>query len=47
MKRIIFSALLITSIGFAQTTEKENLKKNEEALTKVAEDRPTGWLKKE
>ncbi len=46
MKRIIFSALLITSIGFAQTLEKENLKKNEEALTKVAEDRPTGWLKK-
>lgn len=47
MKKIVLSLsfLLTTTLAFAQTTEKENLKKTEEA-TKIAADKPDGWVKK-
>lgn len=47
MKKIVLSLsiLFTTTLAFAQTTEKENLKKTEEA-TKIAADKPDGWLKK-
>lgn len=48
MKKIIISALfLVASNGIlAQATEKELLKKNEEAAVKVVEGKPNGWVKK-
>ena len=47
MKKILLSIvfLMTVSLSIAQTTEKENLKKTEEA-TKVAADKPNGWFKK-
>ena len=47
MKKILFSIVLLTSVclTFAQTTEKENLIKTEEAA-KVSADKPNGWVKK-
>ncbi|WP_313805773.1 DUF3078 domain-containing protein [Flavobacterium sp.] len=48
MRKIVFA--LVCSFGLwnanAQDTEKENLKKNEEAIKKAGEERPNGWLKK-
>lgn len=47
MKKILLSIvfLMTVSLSIAQTTEKENLKKTEEAA-KVAADKPNGWFKK-
>jgi hypothetical protein len=48
MKKLALSLALI-SFSFvlnAQTSEKENLKKNEEALKKTQEEKPNGWVKK-
>ena len=45
MKKIVLSLLLVSSIGFAQNNEKENLKRNEEAAAKVGEEKPDGWKK--
>lgn len=45
MKKIVVSLLLVSSIGFTQNNEKENLKKNEEAVAKVGEEKPDGWKK--
>lgn len=47
MKKILLSIvfLMTVSLSIAQTAEKENLKKTEEAA-KVAADKPNGWVKK-
>ena len=45
MKKIVLSLLLVSTLGFAQDTEKENLKRTEEAAAKVGEDKPDGWAK--
>jgi Protein of unknown function (DUF3078) len=46
MKRILTAiAFSITLFSTAQTTEKENLKKTEEAA-KIGADKPNGWVKK-
>jgi hypothetical protein len=46
MKRILTAiAMAITLFTTAQTTEKENLKKTEEAA-KIGADKPNGWVKK-
>jgi hypothetical protein len=44
MKKIVFVFFLVSATLFAQDTEKENLKKNEEALAK-AKDTVRGWKK--
>lgn len=48
MKRILLIACLFIAINgaFAQENEKELLKKTEEAVAKIKEDKPNGWLKK-
>ena len=48
MKKIIFLALffVISSSIFAQATEKVFLNKNEEAVAKLLEAKPNGWVKK-
>jgi hypothetical protein len=49
MKKIILSVIAISSfaITFGQDAEKENLKRNEEALKNMsAKDKPNGWIKK-
>ena len=48
MKKIIFLALffVISSSIFAQATEKVLLNKNEEAVAKLLEAKPNGWVKK-
>jgi hypothetical protein len=46
-KIIVLAMLFLVSIGvFAQSTEKELLKKNEEIAKKLAEVKPNGWVKK-
>lgn len=44
MKKLVFVFFLVSATLFAQDTEKENLKKNEEALTKST-DTVMGWKK--
>lgn len=46
MKKILFVFCLASVSLFAQETEKENLKKTEEALTKVGEEGEHGWTRK-
>ena len=48
MRKIALLALCVFGMinAKAQNTEKENLKKNEEALKKSGEERPSGWVKK-
>lgn len=48
MKKILFSVLLYVACNsiYGQSTEKELLKKNEEAAAKVVETKPNGWMKK-
>ncbi|MGV3697784.1 DUF3078 domain-containing protein [Flavobacterium sp.] len=48
MKKIILSAMLLfaVSIGFAQVNEKELMKKTEETVAKIKEEKPMGWEKK-
>jgi hypothetical protein len=38
--------LVVSTVAFAQDTEKEILKKNEEIAKKLAETKPNGWVKK-
>lgn len=45
MKKIVLSLLLVSSVSFAQNSEKETLKKTEEAAAKAGEDKPDGWKK--
>jgi hypothetical protein len=48
MKKILLSAALffvVTGV-FAQTSEKELLKKTEEVVAKIGDDKPNGWAKK-
>lgn len=47
MKKIVLSLLLVSTFGFAQDSEKENLKKTEEAASKSGEEKPDGWQKQE
>lgn len=48
MKKIVLGILFVLSgnTAFSQLNEKENLKKNEEAIKKVTEEKPNGWVKK-
>lgn len=48
MKKIILSAMLLfaVSVGFAQVNEKELMKKTEETVAKIKEEKPMGWEKK-
>ena len=48
MKKILFSALFLFAVASvsAQVSEKELLKKNEEAAAKMTEEVPMGWTKK-
>ncbi len=45
-KNLLLVTLLSISFSFAQTTEQDLLKKNEEAIKSLGEERPNGWLKK-
>lgn len=48
MKKILLSGtlLLLTNMGFSQVSEKELLKKTEETVAKIQEEKPNGWDKK-
>jgi hypothetical protein len=48
MKKILITLLFafVVSATFAQVSEKELLKKNEEAAAKLKEEKPKGWTKK-
>jgi hypothetical protein len=48
MKKILLSAALLFAVNgvFAQTSEKELLKKTEEVIAKIGDDKPNGWAKK-
>ena len=48
MKKIILGALVLLNFYTvsAQQNEKDNLKKNEEAIAKSSEEKPNGWTKK-
>ena len=48
MKKIVLTLTMILSLTavFAQENEKELLKKTEEAVAKIKEDKPNGWVKK-
>lgn len=48
MKRVLLATLFILSInkGFSQVSEKELLKKTEETVAKIKEEKPNGWEKK-
>jgi len=48
MKKVVLTiGLLLTFNGiFAQTSEKEFLKKTEEIIAKISEEKPNGWSKK-
>jgi hypothetical protein len=49
MKKIVLTLTMILSFSvavFAQENEKELLKKTEEAVAKIKEDKPNGWVKK-
>uniref|UniRef100_UPI00404B2A50 DUF3078 domain-containing protein n=1 Tax=Flavobacterium sp. TaxID=239 RepID=UPI00404B2A50 len=45
MKKVLGLLLLISAGVFAQETEKEALKKTEEAVAKIGEEKPDGWIK--
>ena len=44
--RLAIAAVLMTSITQAQVSEKELLKKTEETIAKIHEEKPNGWEKK-
>lgn len=48
MKRVLLATLFFLSInkGFSQLSEKELLKKTEETIAKIQEEKPNGWEKK-
>ena len=48
MKKILFSVLLYVACNsiYGQATEKVLLKKNEEAVAKLLETKPNGWVRK-
>ena len=48
MKKILVSMVLFFSINtvFSQVSEKELLKKTEETVAKIMEEKPNGWEKK-
>ena len=48
MKRVLLATLFFLSInkGFSQVSEKELLKKTEETIAKIQEEKPNGWEKK-
>ena len=48
MKKGLIASLLIFSVNavLAQTSEKEFLKKTEEVVAKISDERPNGWIKK-
>ncbi|WP_445453460.1 DUF3078 domain-containing protein [Flavobacterium sp. 25HG05S-40] len=48
MKKSILTVVLVFAItsSFSQVNEKELLKKTEEAVAKIKEEKPNGWLKK-
>ena len=48
MKKILFSVLLYVACNsiYGQATEKVLLKKNEEAVAKLLESKPNGWVRK-
>ena len=48
MKKILLASALIFSMNsiFSQVSEKELLKKTEEAVAKIQEEKPKGWEKK-
>ncbi|MFN3967456.1 DUF3078 domain-containing protein [Flavobacterium sp.] len=48
MKRVLLATLFLLSInkGFSQLSEKELLKKTEETIAKIQEEKPNGWEKK-
>ena len=48
MKKILFSVLLFVACNsiYGQATEKVLLKKNEEAVAKLLETKPNGWVRK-
>jgi hypothetical protein len=45
MRKIIFSFLFFSALGFSQVNEKENLKKTESAASNTGEEKPDGWVK--
>jgi hypothetical protein len=48
MKRVLLATLFLLSInkGFSQLSEKELMKKTEETVSKIQEEKPNGWEKK-
>lgn len=48
MKRVLLATLFLLSVNivFSQISEKELLKKTEETLAKIQEEKPNGWEKK-
>ncbi|RKS01021.1 DUF3078 domain-containing protein [Flavobacterium sp. 102] len=48
MKRVLLATLFLLSLnkGFSQVSEKELLKKTEETVAKIQEEKPNGWEKK-
>jgi len=49
MKKVVLTigVLFIYNGLFAQTSEKEFLKKTEEIIAKISQEKPNGWEKKE
>jgi len=45
MRKIVFSFIFFSTLGFSQVNEKESLKKTEAAASKTGEEKPDGWLK--
>lgn len=48
MKRVLLAALFFLCVnkGYSQVSEKELLKKTEETIAKIQEEKPNGWEKK-
>ena len=46
MKKVVFTILSAFTIGLAQANEKELLKKTEEAVKKLQDEKLNGWVKK-
>lgn len=48
MKRVLLATLFILSLnqGFSQVSEKDLLKKTEETIAKIQQEKPNGWAKK-
>ncbi|MFN3752728.1 DUF3078 domain-containing protein [Flavobacterium sp.] len=48
MKRVLLAILFLLSVnkGYSQVSEKELLKKTEETVAKIQEEKPNGWEKK-